>query len=204
MAVLTKCQSGKSYVVKERPFTYFGNGIGNFHAHQIGASFKGGQTDALEILGKLDLAKSRLSLESELANRRNYFSVNIVGDGNISAVTRVRTDLNGAVIQFNVGIRNTVLLVDPISIQSQIAVELILIPHVFLGTLRIVVPAIEDGIETLGLGHILQGMGADEHLLGVVQLVGHHVEGDGSPLLQHQGTDVQGAVAVVEIGAEVA
>ena len=116
---------------------------------------------------------------------------------------RVGTDLDGAVVQFNVGIRNTVILVDPVGVQGQIRIERVLIPNVLLCALRIVIPAVKDGIKTLGLGHILQGVGANENLLGVIQLVGHHVEGDRTAFLQHESTHVQSTVAKVPVGAKV-
>ena len=203
LTVRAKGQGGKSYVVKERLFPDLGHGVGNGHAHQIGAALKGRHTDALEILGQLDLAQSRLTRKSKLADGRNDLAVDIIGDGDVAAVTRVGADLDGAVLQLHVRIGNAVLLVDPVGVQRQISVKLVLVPHVFLGALRIVVPAVEDGVQALGLGHILKGMLADEHLLGVVQLVGHHVEGNGSPLLQHECAHVQGTVAVIEVGTEI-
>ena len=119
-------------------------------------------------------------------------------------MTRVRADLNSAVLQFYVGERNSVILVDPVGVQGQITMKFVFVPHVFVGTLRIVVPAVKDGVETLGLRHILQGMRADKHLLGIVQLVGHHVEGYFAALLQHEGAHIQCAIAIVKVRAEIA
>ena len=160
-------------------------------------------TDLAQIAWECDLAQARLPQKCLSADAGDRLSFNRVGDLDIRASSRVGTDLDGAVVQLHVRVRNSVLLVHPMRIQRQICRKLIGIPIVFLCEIRIVIPAVKDRVQTLRLGNILQSMVAYENLFCILQLISHHIEGDLTAALQNQGTCVNGTVPIVPITAKI-
>ena len=178
--------------------------IRNIDMQQIVASRKGRSLNVFELLWQNDLAQTGLTGKGRCTNARDDLAVDLVRNGDVAAVSRVGADLDRAVLQLHVSKGNAVILVDPVCVKRQIRGELVTVPIVFLRTLRVVVPAVEHRIQTLRLGNALQRMITDKDLLKVLQLVRHHVKGDPSLLLQDQGTDVDRAVAVIPIAAQIA
>ena len=202
LAVFSKDHRGKSDVIAERRAADLGHTVGNGYTHQIGAIHESTVADPLQVLGENDLSKGRVAAEGILSDGGDLLSLNGIGNGDVSSMTRISTDLDGAVLKLHVNIGDAVLLVYPVGVQGQIGRKLVLVPHVLLRTLRIVVPAVKHGVQPLRNGHILQSMVANKYLLPIVQFVGHHVERDSSALLQNQRAYVQCTVTVIPIGPQ--
>ena len=117
----------------------------------------------------------------------------------------IGTNLHRAVFQNYIGIRNAVILIDPLSVQSNLlAVELIRIIIIFLGKGIVIIPAVKNSIQPLRLRQFLQGMALDVQAFLVFQLVGQHIVVDGTTGFLDQGADIQCAKAVIPIPAQVA
>ena len=204
LAVVTKGNVGEANVIGKSSRANGYNRIRNIDMQQVIACRKGSVLNVFQLFWQNDLAQTGLTGKSPRADARNDLAVDPIRNHDIAAVPRVGTDLDRAVLQLHVGKGNTVILIDPAGIECQIRGEFVTVPVVFFGTLRVIIPAVKHGIQTLRLGYALQRMIADENLLDVLQLVRHHVKGDLSLLLQDHGTDVDRAVTVIPIMAQLA
>ena len=201
-AVATKCNVRQAHVIVERLFANACHRSGNFNMPQIVAARKSRLTDFPELSRKDDLAQTGLSLKGAVSDTAYRLSLNGIGDLYVGTTSCVRADLNGPIIQLHVGKGNTVLLVYPMGVQRQVCGKFVCIPVVFFGEVGIIVPAVKNGVQALRLGNILQGMITNEYLLGIFQLIRHHIEGDRTPRLLQKRVRVDHTVSKIPIAAK--
>ena len=158
-------------------------------------------SDTFQVFGQSNLSELRLILECEIADTRDAFIVDHIGDRNIFSLTRIGAYLYRTVIQRNIRIRHTVVFVYPIRIKRKVAHKNVLVPIIRFGALYIVIPTVKHGIESFRFGNILQRMISDKDLRSIFQFVGEHIESHCSALFEAQRVDVECAVAEVPVFA---
>ena len=190
------------YVIPECIVSDGRDTLGNHHVNEIQASIKGILTDMAQSAREHHLAKSAFTGKSQVTDARHNPSIDHIGNGNVSSLSDIGAYLNRAIVQYNVGKRNAIIFIDPVGVQRQIRRKRVGTSVVFLGTLFIVIPTVKNGIESFGLGDILQGMIAYEALLDVFQLIGEHMEGYRTTLFTNKCIHVKRSVAVEIILAQ--
>ena len=168
LAFCSEADRRKTQIVVKCLVSDLGHGIGNCDPDQIGTTRKCAVADADEAIGQTNLAQLAFFCKGFCANGGNGFSVNGVGNRDVAAVTRIGADFHRPVVQLYVDVGDPVLLVHPIGVKRQVCCEFIFVPVVFFGTLRIVIPTVEHGVQTFRLGNVLQRMIANKELLSVV------------------------------------
>ena len=68
----------------------------------------------------------------------------------------------------------------------------------------IIVPAVENSIKSLGLGHILKRMRTDKYLRCIFQFIRKHIKGYRAFFFKQQCGYIERTVTIVEIGTEIA
>ena len=114
----------------------------------------------------------------------------------------IAPDLHRAVVERDVSVRHSVLLVHPMRVQRQIGRKDVLVPLQLFRAFDVEIPAVEYRIQPLRFRQILQRMVADKYPLGIFQLVRQHIERDRAPLLADECVDIQSAVTEIPVASE--
>ena len=204
IAVRRDGKSAKTSRIQKSRSTYFRHRRGDIYFIEIRAPRKGAGSYSAQAGGQSHLAKPRFSFESKLAYARNCFSLYFLGHGDISALARIASYLDSAVVKRNICERNAVIFIYPVCIERYIRIKLILIPVVFLCAVDIIVPAVENSIKSLGLRHILERMRTDKYLCCIFQFIRKHIKGYRAFFFEQQCGYIERTVTIVEIGTEIA
>ena len=198
-AISKKCNGMQAHVVDKGRFTDLGYALRNFDTDKICTVFKGIAPDLGEPPRECYFAETTLPRESKIADRGYNTPVNTFRNGNIASVTGIRADLHSAVIQNHIGIRYTIIFIDPLGIQGQVTVEGI---GIILHSLRkgiVVIPSVKDSIQALRFGKLLQGVASDEKAFLIFQLIGKHIVCHSPSFFQKEGRQIQSTVTVLPV-----
>ena len=119
-------------------------------------------------------------------------------------MARIRSDLYCSVIENYVGIWHTVILVHPLGIESEITFKCICIVVYRLSECIVIVPTVEDCIESFGLGELLESYTADKETFLVFKLVCEHVVCYCASFSSDKGIYIECSEAVIPVVSECA